>query len=119
MKQKGTAILKLILAASILTLLLLLVLAFLSFRLYLAESQMEIGVYLLYAIICLTTGIISGKAMKNRRFLWGAAVGLLYYLILLGISCARAGGSPGNPAHLIITLAICVFCGMPGGMLGK
>lgn len=119
MKQKGITILKLILTSAILTILLLLVLAFLSYRFYLTEGQMETGVYLLYGIICLITGIITGKALKNRRFLWGAAVGFLYYLILLAVSCIRAGGSPENPAHLLITLAICVFCGMLGGMLGR
>lgn len=119
MKKKGITILKLILAAAILTILLLFAQAFLAYRFYFTEGQMEAGVYALYGVICLITGLITGKALKNRRFLWGAAVGFLYYLILLAVSCIRAGGSPKNPVHLLITLGICVVCGMIGGMLGR
>ena len=55
--------------------------------------------------------------MKTRKYLWGAAGGLLYFALLALISLAARQGFSGTPSSLLTTLLLCMAGGCFGGML--
>ena len=66
---------------------------------------------------CFLTGFLLGKMMKTRKYLWGAAGGLLYFALLALISLAARQGFSGTPSSLLTTLLLCMAGGCFGGML--
>ena len=61
----------------------LFVLAFLLYKMELTENIVTIGITVIYVVSGLLGGIIIGKRMKTRRFLWGIIMGAAYFLVLL------------------------------------
>ncbi len=109
--------LKALLAAYVITGLLLLLLAVLLYKFQLAESQVNIGITAIYILSGFVSGFLEGKMMKTRKFLWGAVSGLLYFLILTIVSLAVGQGFDGNSSHFVTTLILCLASGMLGGMV--
>ena len=71
----------------------------LSFGLYQfqwSDSTLQIGIWVVYALAALAGGMVVGKKLRNRRFVWGLAYGLLYFVVLFLISGATTGGWNGN-----------------------
>ena len=108
---------KALLAAYIVTGLLLLLLAFLLYKLQLSESIVNIGIIAIYVISCFLGGFLEGKMMKTRKFLWGGAFGLLYFAVLAIISLAVGQGFSGSSSHFVTTLILCMAGGTLGGMV--
>ena len=81
-------LLKALLAAYIVTGGLLLLLALLLYKLRLSESVINLSITAIYLIACFLAGFLMGKMMKTRKYLWGAAGGLLYFTLLALISLA-------------------------------
>ena len=106
-------LLKALLAAYIVTGLLLLLLALLLYKLRLSEAVINLGITAIYLLACFLTGFLLGKMMKTRKYLWGAAGGLLYFALLALISLAARQGFSGTPSSLLTTLLLC----MAGGRL--
>ena len=79
----------------------LFVLAFLLYKMELTENIVTIGITAIYVVSGLLGGIIIGKRMKTRRFLWGIIMGAAYFLVLL----------------IGLTLVMCMGAGMIGGMV--
>ena len=57
-----------------------------------------------------------GKMMKNKKFLWGILVGLLYFGIMLLVSLAVNRQLDQTAANFVTTMALCLLGGMLGGM---
>ena len=53
----------------------LFLLAFLLYKMELTENIVTIGIMVIYVVSGLLGGIIIGKRMKTRRFLWGILIG--------------------------------------------
>ncbi|HIS56426.1 MAG: TIGR04086 family membrane protein [Lachnospiraceae bacterium] len=111
------AFLKSLFFTYILTGILLFVLAFLFYKMKMPQSQLRIGIYAIYIISCLTGGFIIGKTMQHRKFLWGMAFGILYFLILMLLSFIIQKEIVQGIASSILIMAICAVCGMVGGMI--
>lgn len=116
---QGSALrlLKALLAAYIVTGLLLLLLALLLYKLHLSEAVINLGITAIYLLACFLTGFLLGKMMKTRKYLWGAAGGLLYFTLLALISLAARQGFSGTSSSLLTTLLLCMAGGTLGGML--
>ncbi len=69
--SKPKALLRSLLISYLLSGILLLVMSFALYKLKLKEAQINTAVYAVYVIACLVGGILSGKALQNRRFFWG------------------------------------------------
>lgn len=108
---------KALLAAYIVTGLLLLLLAFLLYKLQLAESIVNVGIIAIYVIACFLGGFLEGKMMKTRKFIWGGAFGLLYFAVLAIISLAVGQGFSGTSSNFVTTLILCMAGGTLGGMV--
>lgn len=95
----------------------LLVLAMLLYKFQLSENAVSIGIMVIYVISGLLGGLIAGKRMKTRRFLWGILMGAIYFLVLLAGSFLLNRGLTSDLLHVVTTLIMCMAAGMIGGML--
>ena len=59
----------------------LFLLAFLLYKMELTENIVTIGIMVIYVVSGLLGGIIIGKRMKTRRFLWGILIGGAYFVV--------------------------------------
>lgn len=108
---------KALLTAYVLTGGLLLLLALLLYQFQLSESAVNIGILAVYLISCFLAGFLEGKMMGTRKFLWGAAAGLLYFVLLALISLAVNRGFDSGSSHFVTTGILCMAGGTLGGML--
>ncbi len=115
MKVKG--MLRGLLLAYGLTGIMLLVLAFLLFRFDLKENMVSMGIVLVYILSCFLGGIIAGKYVGTRKYLWGMAVGVVYFLLLVGVSWLSQRQLDMSVQHMVTTFAMCLVGGTLGGMI--
>ncbi len=95
----------------------LLALALLLLKLQLNEDIVNIGILATYIVSCLLGGIIAGKRIRVRKFLWGVLMGGSYFLILLIGSLLLNRGISSDTTHIAATLVMCMAAGMIGGMI--
>ncbi len=110
-------IMKALLASYIITGLLLFILTFLLYKFEWDEQMVTAGIIVIYIASSFVGGFILGKLQKEKKFLWGLIMGLLYFLLLFLISFGVYRSFSGNGTNLITTLLICAGGGMLGGML--
>lgn len=110
-------LLKSLLFSYILTGGMLLLLALLLYKVGLSQKVVSICIILIYVIATFFAGFFTGKKLKNRKFLWGALMGALYFLVLVVISLI-VNRQPGVlSSSFATTLVLCCGGGMLGGML--
>ena len=107
---------KALLVAYVMTGLFLLITAGLMYRFELSEGKVKIAVIGIYVLSCFTGGFLTGRMMKNRKFLWGSLLGFLYFAVMLTVSVAV--GRELKEAVMVIstTFFICIISGMIGGI---
>jgi putative membrane protein (TIGR04086 family) len=119
-KGKSNSIIKMIgtlLVMYVITGAALLMLAVLLYKFQLSEQVVSIGIMVIYVIAGLLGGLIMGKRMGRRRFLWGILMGAVYFLVLLAGSILLNKGVTSDVIHMGTTLVMCMASGMIGGML--
>lgn len=109
--------LKSLLASYIVTGLLLLGLTFLVYKFELDEQLVTGGIVAIYVISTFIGGFIIGKLTQVRKFVWGMAIGVIYFALLLLISYGVYREFNTNGLNLLTTILLCVGGGMLGGML--
>lgn len=109
-------ILKALLAAYVLTGGLLLVLALLLYKFAFSESIVSVIIIAIYVIAAFTAGNLAGKKMENRKFIWGLAMGCLYFVILVIVSLLVNHSLKDVATNFFSILALCMAGGMLGGM---
>lgn len=109
--------LKCLLFSYILTGGLLLLLAFLLYRLHLSEKVVNVCMILIYIATSFFAGFITGKKKGKRKFFWGAAMGALYFVVLFAVSVIVNRSFPQLSTDFSTTVLLCVGGGMLGGML--
>lgn len=97
--------------------LLLLFLALLLYKMELGEAAVKIAVIVIYIVTGLLGGILAGKKIKDKKFLWGFAVGTLYFLILFCTSLFIKRGADMELVKTVTTFILCACAGMAGGMI--
>ena len=106
---------KCLLFCAILTGILLLLLAFLMYRLRFSEGIVTVTA--IYVITTFFAGFITGKREGSRKFLWGLLAGSIYFIILLILSMIMKSPGDLSTMHTLTVLALCAGGGMLGGML--
>ncbi len=110
-------VMKALLAAYVVTGLLLLAIAGLLYRFQWDEGKVQIGIILTYILSCFVGGFLAGKMMKSRKFLWGVLLGLLYFLVMTLVSVAVNRELQSSSSGVITSFLLCMGGGMLGGML--
>ena len=78
-EMKVTWVLKALMAAYVVTGLLLLLLTLLVYKMEFSEEKVTAGITAIYVLSTFVGGFVIGKLSKMRKFLWGLAVGILYF----------------------------------------
>ncbi len=116
--EKVATVLKGMLISYVVTGLMLLVLAFLLYQFQLPKGVMGVGNTLIYIVSTFLGGLLLGKQMKVKKYLWGLVLGGGYFVILLLVSLIAGGGIENMTSNFFLTLILCAGSGMLGGMLG-
>lgn len=114
--MKARVIIRSVIAAYLITGVLLFFTAFLLYKLEPKESLITLGILLIYILSCFLGGILAGKGIRTRRFLWGMMTGVLYFILLLAMSWIFGGGIQNSLSQILTTLVLCGAGGMLGGM---
>lgn len=115
--QKVIFITKCMLAAYLLTAGLLLLLAFMLYRFGLSEKVVSVCIIAIYIAVTFLAGLLAGKRATKRRFLWGLAMGIAYYVILVIVSMIVNRGAQDIAGNMLTVFFLCACSGMLGGML--
>ena len=110
-------ILKSLLAAYVVTGILLMILAMGLYKFELNEGAVTAGITAVYLISTFAGGLVAGKLARVRRFLWGIVLGILYFALLLLITIGIYRTFRGSSTEIIVTFALCAGGGMAGGMI--
>lgn len=116
-QSRLTYMIKMLLVAYLVTGVLLLILAFLLYRLEWNESQVNLGILVTYILSCFTGSFWLGKKIKQRCFLWGMALGGAYALLLTIVTWLTQHSVQGDLKAFVITYGLCILAGALGGML--
>lgn len=119
--ERGTPVfflLKCILCSYIFTVAMLLVLAFLLYKIGLGEKMVSMGIIAIYVAATFLGGFIAGKKLQSRKFVWGFLVGAAYFLILTVVSLLMKQSVSELGNSVFTTFILCGAGGMLGGMLG-
>lgn len=101
----------------IVTVLVLLVITFLLYKMKLSENIVSGAIVLTYIAATFFAGFLAGKKMKTKRYLWGLGMGFAYYVVFIILSLVINRGDMELSRTILTTLVLCVGGGMLGGML--
>ncbi|MBQ7360311.1 MAG: TIGR04086 family membrane protein [Lachnospiraceae bacterium] len=97
--------------------LMLVVIAAAVYKFGVSEKVVAIGIVLVYIVSCLVGGLLMGKLMKTRKFLWGLLLGVMYFVALFILTGIVGRGFSQIASDVGTTLFLCLGSGMLGGML--
>ena len=116
-EKKVLYIVQSLVAAYIVTGLLLCLLAFIVYQSNTGTKMANLGITLTYIFASILAGMIIGKKIGKRKFLWGFFVGVLYFAILTLISVVFQENTVIFSTERITALLLCIAGGTLGGML--
>lgn len=115
--KKFAMVIKGLIFSYALTGVLLAVLAFLVFKFQLGESVTDIAIVVIYVAVTFLGAFITGKNVKEQKFLWGFLLGVLYILIISVIAIIIGQTFHVASTANLTTAALCIGGGLLGGML--
>ncbi|MBO5371567.1 MAG: TIGR04086 family membrane protein [Lachnospiraceae bacterium] len=115
--QKISNFLKVLFLMYFVTLILLLLLALVMYKMEPGEMLFQIWLIAVYVISGFVGGFLIGKCMKSQKFLWGLGAGSAYFLILFLVSIFLHSGLSTDMTHLFTTFILCAASGTVGGMV--
>lgn len=92
-------------------------LALLLYRFQLGEQTVSAGIIVIYILATLLAGFMTGKKMKNKKFIWGLFMGAIYFIVLVLVTLLINHSLKDVAGNFLTTLLICVGSGMLGGMI--
>lgn len=117
LKSGGMMILIAMTVSYLITLLSLSLISFGLLRTDMKGSFVNVLLIMTAVISCIAAGLIAGKKMKTKRFLWGILAGVIYFILLCLIK-VFLGDTPGiGSPHFLTSFLCCLGSGMLGGML--
>lgn len=118
-KQKSlpVAYVENVFASIVLSIVLLLFVAFLLYKTNLSSTALSVLLVLIYILTNFVGGLRMGKAVEKRQFLWGLLVGLGYFAIFFVASFVGNQFFMGDIGRTVLVFFLCSFSGMFGGML--
>lgn len=115
-KKFATVIKSLIISYAV-TGILLVLLAFLVFKFQLGDSVVNISIVGIYVVVTFLGAFITGKKVKEQKFLWGFLLGLLYIMIISVVAILLGQVFRVDNTANLSAVALCIGGGLLGGML--
>lgn len=110
-------IVKTVTVTVIVTILLLLILTLLLYKLKFSDNIVLIGIGIIYFVSNLAGGFIIGKVKEQKRFIWGMAVGITYFVVLCIVSFLVTQNFFQNGMSPAVAFLCCLLGGAVGGMI--
>ena len=101
----------------IITGMLLLLLAFLMYKMDLTEPVVNGAIIAIYIVAGFFGGFLMGKKVGVKKYLWGLLMGALYYGVLILVGLILHQGLGAEPVHLLSTMILCLLSATAGGMI--
>lgn len=117
MKDTMMGIVKFLFIAYVVTLIVLVILALLLFKANISEEVVNGGVVFSYIFSSFIAGLFFCKQREGRKFLWGAMIGFLYFVIIMSVSMILNRQLFMQIPNLFSVFVLCTLGGMMGGML--
>lgn len=115
--KKSLIIIQSLIISYIITGIILCILAFLMYQLRSGDKFANIGITITYIISSVLAGALVGKKIGKKKFIWGFITGILYFLILLGVSLLIHENAVLLSGEKITVFLLCAAGGMLGGMI--
>ena len=109
--------LKSLLFSYVVTGMLLALLTVLLYKFELDEQLVSAAIVAIYVLATMAGGLVIGKLVKVRRFLWGLGLGAAYFALLMLITLGVYHTLHGNAVNMITAFILCSGGGMIGGMI--
>ena len=87
------------------------------YRFGLSEKIVSICIIGIYIAVTFLIGMLSGKRAGRKKFLWGLAMGIAYYVILVAVSLIVNRGPQDVAGNMLTVFILCAGSGMLGGMI--
>ena len=114
--KRVRAVIRSLIAAYLITGVLLLFTALLLYTAQPKESLVSAGILVIYVLASFLGGLFAGKGVESRKFFWGLVTGALYFIMLLAASWLFGGSVHADLAGLATTMLLCLGGGTLGGM---
>jgi len=111
-------VIKLLLIGYVISGIILVVLALMMLKTNVSPGVISGGLLFAYILSCFIGGLLLGKKMEKRKYLWGVLFGLLYFATLFVISLAMKNVTGEMSTETVTIMLLCASGGMLGGMVG-
>lgn len=116
--QKIFSLLKALAVSYIITAILLLVTALFMYKLGLGETALHLSIIIIHGISVFLGGFLTGKMVKEQKYIWGLMLGVCYVLVIGIVSFIMNGTIHISAGGTLTNVILCLAAGMLGGMLG-
>lgn len=116
-KSKVVTMAKSVVAAYILTALVLLILSFIMYKCKMSVAGANGGILFTYVLSCLVGGFLFSGSLEEKRYLGGGLLGVVYFVVVYCVSAIWNQSIAGQMPGMLTAFLICVFSGMLGGMI--
>lgn len=113
MVQKMISVMKVLLLEFLCSVLLLALVALVMYKIGISHSVTIVLVGVVYFLATFTGGMVMGKAQREKRLIWGIAMGVLYIAIICLLSVLIQSEFTGSSQMLM-----CIVCSILGGAFG-
>ncbi|MDR1700458.1 MAG: TIGR04086 family membrane protein [Lachnoclostridium sp.] len=117
MKRTAINVVKYLFVAYVVTMIILAILALLLYKVNISEGVVNGGVVFSYIFSSFIAGLFFCKQKAERKFLWGALIGFLYFVIIMLVSVILNRQLFMQIPNLFSVFTLCTLGGMMGGML--
>ena len=118
MKRIAVNYLKVVGIFLVVTVVLMLLFSMIMLKTDVGDTSVRIFVIITYVLSTFTGGMILGKVMETKKYLWGMSVGLLYFVIIFICSLIFRDGNIESVSSIPLCLMACLCGGTVGGMMG-
>jgi putative membrane protein (TIGR04086 family) len=118
LKDKIISLLKALMISYIVTGIMLMAVAFAMYKMGINENAVNISIIVIYVVASFIGGFISGKMIKEQKYLWGIILGVTYMVIIGLVSFVVNGTIELSAGSTLTAFILCVAGGMLGGMTG-
>ena len=116
-KLRALCLIKSVLLSLLVTLFLLLVIAFIMLQTGMSSGVVTFAVIATYVIGTFCGSFYIGKHVEQKRYLWGLLSAVLFFVVYMIISLFVKGDSPFHLMNYIKSFIIIACSGILGGML--
>ena len=116
-KRLGISMARALIIAALATVAAMAVLSLIAWLFRFSDGKINVGAVIIQIGACLLGGFAAGKGMKEKKYLWGLLIGLIYAAVLLVISFGISGAEGVNITGYITTILVCAGSAMLGGMI--